>query len=91
MIAWALLGYSRRLPIGKFFGFSSILLAILAVVLAGKGVSGLQEAGIVDLHPLTWLPRIDLLGVFRTWETFLAQVLTLVTLVIGFNVKRPPA
>ena len=44
VIAWALLGYSRRLPIGKFFGFSSILLAILAVVLAGKGVSGLQES-----------------------------------------------
>lgn len=93
VIAWALLGYSRRLPIGKFFGFSSILLAVLAVVLAGKGVSGLQEAGIVDLHPLNWLPRIDLLGLFPTWETFVAQVAVTFILLIGFTrkPKAPPA
>ena len=90
VIAWALLGYSRRLPIGKFFGFSSILLAILAVVLAGKGVSGLQEAGIVDLHPLKWLPRIDLLGVFPTWETFTAQVVAALVLLVGFT-RKPKA
>ncbi|CAN5388691.1 cytochrome c/FTR1 family iron permease [soil metagenome] len=90
VIAWALLGYSRRLPIGKFFAFSSILLAVLAVVLAGKGISGLQEAGLVDLHPLRGFPRFDLLGLFPTWETVMAQVLVAVTLIIGFNWGRMP-
>ncbi len=87
LIAWALLGYSRRLPIGKFFGLSSILLAVLAVVLAGKGVSGLQEAGLIDLHPLSWIPRLDVLGVFPTWETVIAQTVTAMTLIVGFNLK----
>src|SRR5690606_41864270 len=37
-IGWAMLGFSRRLPFGKFFAISAILIAILAVVLAGKEI-----------------------------------------------------
>ena len=50
MIAWAMLRFSRTLPITEFFRYSAILIAILAVVLAGKGVGALQEAGIVAGH-----------------------------------------
>ena len=38
-VAWVMLRYSRTLPIGKFFAYSSVLVAILAVVLAGKGTA----------------------------------------------------
>ena len=82
-IAWAMLRFSKRLPIGQFFGYSAILMAILAVVLAGKGVAALQEAGLLDLHPLA-LPRIELLGFFPTIEGVAAQALTLAILVGGF-------
>jgi high-affinity iron transporter len=58
-------------------------MAILAVVLAGKGVAALQEAGLLDLHPLA-LPRIELLGFFPTIEGVAAQALTLAILVGGF-------
>ena len=44
-IAWAMLRYSRKLPITEFFKYSAILIAILTVVLAGKGIGALQEAG----------------------------------------------
>lgn len=37
VVAWAMLAYSKRLPIGRFFSLSSILMAILSVVLIGKG------------------------------------------------------
>ena len=84
VIAWALLSYSKRLPIAQFFSYSSILIAVLAVVLAGKGVAGLQEAGILDVRPLAALPRIEVLGVFPTWEGLLAQLLTLTAVVVGF-------
>ena len=40
----------------------ALLIAGLAVVLAGKGVSGLQEAGVLDVHPLRGAPRIEILG-----------------------------
>lgn len=83
-IAWALLSYSKRLPISQFFTYSSWLMAVLAVVLAGKGVSALQEAGMLDIRPLGGLPRIELLGLYPTWEGILSQALTLIALLGGF-------
>jgi high-affinity iron transporter len=84
LIAWALLSFSKRLPIAQFFSYSALLIAVLAVVLAGKGVAALQEAGLLDIRPLAILPRIELLGVFPTWEGLGAQVLTIAAIVIGF-------
>jgi high-affinity iron transporter len=83
-LAWALLSYSRKLPIRQFFAYSAILMSILAVVLAGKGVAALQESGLIDIRPLAALPRIELLGVFPTWEGLFAQVLTVAVLALGF-------
>jgi len=85
VIAWALLSYSRRLPIGQFFAYSSLLIAALAVVLAGKGIAGLQEAGVLAVRPLAALPRIEALGVFPTWEGLAAQVVTLLAVIAGFH------
>jgi high-affinity iron transporter len=70
-IGAAMLRYSVRLPLGLFFGASGILLAVLAVVLAGNGVASLQEAGWLPTTPvpfvtLTWLgihPNAQSLGV----------------------------
>ncbi len=83
LVAWALLRLGMRLPIGKFFSWSSLLIAVLAVVLAGKGVAALQEAGWIGLG-LVRAPRIDLLGIFPTWQTLLAQLVVLVVAVAGF-------
>ena len=87
-IAVAMLRFSRRLPIGKFFTYSSALVAVLAIVLAGKGVAALQEAGLIAIHPLAGFPRISLLGIFPTLQGILAQVATLLALLIGFGANR---
>ena len=87
-IAVAMLRFSRRLPIGKFFSYSSALVAVLAVILAGKGVAALQEAGLVSIHPLTALPRISLLGLFPTLQGIIAQIVTLAALLLGFAWNR---
>jgi high-affinity iron transporter len=84
LIAWALLSFSKRLPISQFFSYSAMLIAVLAVVLAGKGVAALQEAGLLDIRPLAAIPRIEVLGVFPTWEGLVAQGLTVCAIVIGF-------
>ncbi len=88
IIAWAMLRYSRQLPIGKFFTYSSWLMAVLTVVLAGKGISALQEAGIVNIAPLRLVPRISLLGLFPTVQTVAAQLLMIAALIIGFAFNR---
>ena len=90
IIAWVMLRYSRRLPIGKFFSWSAILMAALAVVLTGKGIAGLQEAGLLDVHPVAAAPRIDLLGLYPTWEGLAAQLIVVLVLVAGFwRASRP--
>ncbi len=88
VIAWAMLRYSRTLPITQFFRYSSWLMAALTVVLAGKGVAALQEAGIIDIMPLASVPRISMLGLFPTFQSVLAQLLMLAAIVIGFAWNR---
>lgn len=82
-IAWLMLRFSRRLPFGKFFSISAILMAVLAVVLAGKGVAALQEAGWLSLT-LVKAPRIELLGMYPTLQGLVTQLLVLAALVAGF-------
>ena len=85
VIAWVILRYSRRLPISQFFTYSSWLMAALTVVLAGKGLAALQEAGIVGIAPLASVPRIELVGLFPTMQTVLAQIAMIVLLIAGFR------
>jgi high-affinity iron transporter len=84
LIAWLLLRLSVRLPISQFFSWSSLLIAALAVVLAGKGVAALQEAGLIELRPLAGIPRLDWIGLYPTWEGVAAQLATLAALIVGF-------
>jgi len=54
------------------------------VVLTGKAVAALQEAGYL---PLSWLqgwPRVELLGLYPTVEGVAAQALVVLVLVAGF-------
>ena len=84
IVAVAMMYFSRRLPIGEFFKYSSWMIAGLAVVLIGKGTSALQEAGYIAINPLAGFPRSELLGVYPTQEGVIAQVLMAVLLIIGF-------
>jgi high-affinity iron transporter len=90
IITAILLRTSARLPIGTFFAASSLLIAVLAVVLAGKGVAALQEAGWVQATPLA-IPRIDILGVLPTWQTMLAQLGVAAIALTGFFFNRRSA
>ncbi|WP_234852499.1 MULTISPECIES: cytochrome c/FTR1 family iron permease [Pseudoxanthomonas] len=82
-VAYWMLRMSKRLPIGQFFSISSILIAVLAVVLVGKGVAALQEAGWIG-QALVAAPRIDWLGVYPSWQSLLAQVTVAVIAIGGF-------
>lgn len=90
-IAWAMLRYSARLPIAQFFRYSSILMAVLAVVLAGKGIAALQEAGLLGITPLSIVPRIDWIGLQPSLQVVIAQLAALIALIVGFAMNRPAA
>ncbi|ODU57074.1 MAG: iron permease [Comamonadaceae bacterium SCN 68-20] len=91
ILAVVLVRTSTRLPISQFFAASSLLVAVLAVVLAGKGIAGLQEAGLLANSPIA-IPRIDMLGIYPSWQTLLAQGAVLLTVVGAFlfNVRSEP-
>ena len=81
VLAWLILKVGLRLPLGWFFGGGSILMAVLAVVLAGKGIAALQEAGALPVGPLD-LPAVPSLGLYPTWQGVLTQ-LVVVLLIVG--------
>jgi high-affinity iron transporter len=88
LVAWAMMKFSRRLPITQFFNWSAVLIAVLAVVLTGKGVAAVQEAGLLGVTPLDGAPSIPVLGIAPTAEALGAQVAVLVILLVGFGRNR---
>jgi high-affinity iron transporter len=78
VIAILILYFSKKLPVHQVFKISSITMLVLAVILAGKGVKELQEASwiAVDLLPISF--SIDILGLYATYQTLAAQLMTLV-------------
>lgn len=70
-----------RIPLKYFFSITSFLLYFLSFVLAGKGVRGLQEAGIVGITPLDFIPQADILGIYPTLETTIVQGILLLALI----------
>ena len=89
-IAWVMLRLSRTLPIGQFFRYSAMLIAVLAVVLIGKGVGALQEAGSLSVTQVAGVPRVTALGLFPTIESLGAQLAIAAALLIGFRAAGRP-
>ncbi len=87
LLAWTILKYSVRLPIGPFFTVTAWLLALLAVVFAGHGVAALQEAGVLDASPLGSL-SIPWLGVHPTLQGLGTQLVALALVMIGVRMTR---
>lgn len=72
VIAFVILRASRRLPLRQFFGATSVLMLILAVVFAGKGVMALQEAGYLPMTAIAF-PEVALLGLYPYLEGLILQ------------------
>lgn len=87
VLAWLILKLGLRLPLGWFFGGGSVLMAVLAVVLAGKGIAALQEAGALPVGPLD-LPAVPSLGLYPTWQGVLTQLAVVLLIVGAFAYSR---
>jgi high-affinity iron transporter len=81
LLGWLIFRGSVRLPLGLFFGATSLLLALLAVVFVGKGIAALQEAGVIPVDPVNF-PSIPALGLYPNLQGLVLQVL-LVLIICG--------
>lgn len=94
VLAVLLLRYSRKLPVPLLFKYSAIVISFLAVMLAGKGIHALQEAGMVSITTLPVNLRISLIGLYPSWETVSGQIFTLVLVMVLWRmgnraIKKP--
>ena len=65
---------SKKLPIGMLFKVCSWTMMALAVILIGKGIHSLQEAGLIGANSAAIPLRIDLLGIYPSYQTSVAQI-----------------
>lgn len=77
-----------RIPIGSFFSATTVLLYGLAVVFVGQGVASFQESGWIAATFIPHLPTIQVLGLFPTVQTILAQAVLLSIAAAAFIVPR---
>lgn len=87
VITFVFLKYTKKLPIGKSFKLASYMVAVLVVVLAGKGIMAFQEAGYIGITPIDFVPRIDLLGIYPNVQSISEQVFVL-AIIVFFNWKN---
>lgn len=65
--------YRKRVPLQHFFNLSALLMLLLSVVLTGKGIHALQEAGLVNVSIVEFFPRIEIMGFYPSLQVLLAQ------------------
>lgn len=94
LVALAVLGvalfkYAVKLPLKAFFGSTAMLMIVLAVVMVGKGVTALQEAGIIAINHIA-IPTISWLGIFPSIQSISAQLLIVVIASVLLLRQRQP-
>ncbi|HLG21144.1 MAG TPA: cytochrome c/FTR1 family iron permease [Bdellovibrionota bacterium] len=73
---WVMFRLGKRIPLKHFFGTSSLLLCLLAIVFLGEGVHSLQEANLLSEREVRFI-TIPSLGIYPYLEGLIAQTLLL--------------
>jgi high-affinity iron transporter len=87
LLAWLIIRFSVRLPLGLFFGVSGVLLAVMAVVFAGQGIAALQAAGRLPVYPVSF-PSIPVLGIYPNLQGLILQLVLVALILSGFAYLR---
>ncbi|MDN6485972.1 MAG: FTR1 family iron permease [Ancrocorticia populi] len=83
--------FGVRLPMKAFFKWTSVLLGILAVTIAGGAVKEFQDATLVHATAVGGVPEVSWLGLYPTVETLAAQGFVIIILVILAVIQRRSA
>jgi high-affinity iron transporter len=75
--------FGVRVPTRQLFAVTSVLLYYMAFVFMGKGVRELQEGNLMSITVIPWAPHVELLGLYPTVESLLAQLVLLVLFIFA--------
>ncbi|MBE3590911.1 MAG: FTR1 family iron permease [Firmicutes bacterium] len=74
VIGFAVIRMGLRVPVRPFFLAATVLIDYLALKFTGQSLHALQVAGVVPAHGAAWLPEVEWLGVYPSFETLVPQV-----------------
>lgn len=84
-----------HIPLGSFFRATSVLLYALAVIFVGQGISSFQESGVLHATFISHVPTVQMLGLFPTVETLVAQAaliaLAALAIIVPMRTRRRAA
>ena len=72
-IAFLMYRFTLRIPLKYFFSFTSVFLYLFCFILLGKGILELQEAGIISSTAADFIPYMDALGIYPSYESAIPQ------------------
>lgn len=79
---------AQRLPIHRLFYVLGWLIYALAFKMLGVSIHTLQLTNQVSSHHIVWLPSIDWLGIYPSWEVVLPQIIFVVAVVASLLVTK---
>ena len=79
---------SGKLPISKVFLVLSWLIYILGFKMLGVSIHALQITDIVSNHIIDYLPTIEILGVYPSYEVVLSQLIYIVVVAISIFYEK---
>jgi high-affinity iron transporter len=87
VLGWLIFRGSVSLPLGWFFGATSLLMALLSVVFVGEGIAALQEAGALPADPVSF-PSVPALGLYPNLQGLMLQALMILAIAGVFAYTR---
>ncbi|SFZ94746.1 high-affinity iron transporter [Flaviramulus basaltis] len=88
LLAVLFLKYSKKIPVRQLFRYSSWIITLLAVILIGKGVHAIQEAGWISVTGFSNSFKIDWLGIYPTLESQMSQLVLLGVLMLLYYLSN---
>lgn len=82
VLAVLFIKFSKKLPVSQLFRYSSWVTILLAVILLGKGIHSIQEAGWLSVSELPFFFKIDWLGIYPSLESLVSQLVLLCFLIL---------
>ncbi|MFA9413605.1 FTR1 family protein [Streptococcus sp. E29BA] len=82
------LNSAKRLPINRLFYVLGWLIYGLAFKMLGVSIHTLQLTNQVSSHHITWLPSIDWLGIYPSWEVVLLQIILILAVAVSLFVIK---
>lgn len=83
VIVFAIFKLAVRIPLKYFFSVTTLFLYFLCFILLGKGIKGFQEAGIVGIKSINFIPQVDILGIYPTVETLIPQGILIIAFLVA--------